>query len=127
MPAPEIREWIKGPDGCDYANEHQVNHYARLKLCGCGCPEEAYNFCREVLKCFDRRGALKGGEWIDAEDAVTKLIISDPATAAHVVSHLLTHLDLLEHGGSVGGSWLTDEGEKIVDLREATEEDMDND
>ncbi len=53
-----MSEWLKrdpangcliGPDGCHYENEHQACHYAMLKLCGCGSPEEAYNFCRDVL------------------------------------------------------------------------------
>lgn len=30
-----------------------------------------------------------------------------------------------KHGTSVGGSWLTDTGEAIVNLRDVTEEDMD--
>lgn len=108
-----------GPDDCHYENEHQVYHYALLHLCGCGCPEEAYNFCRDALKSFDRRD--KDKDWINAEDAVKALIIQKPDEAAHVISHLLSHLNLLEHGGSVGGSWLTELGEVIVDHSEMTE------
>lgn len=113
-----------GPDGAHYENEHQACHYALLKLCGCGSPEDAYNFCRDVLACFDRRGK---GDWIQAEDAVAAIIKERPGDAAHVIAHLLTHLDLLEHGGSVGGSWLTDNGARIVDLGPMTEEHIGDD
>jgi hypothetical protein len=126
-------DWLKtdpengfliGPDGCHYDNEHQAAHYGLLHLCGCGCPEDAYNFCRDVLAAFDRRGAKGGDGWIDAEDAVKKVILERPDQAAHVISHLLTHLRLLEHGGSVGGSWLTDDGARIVDMGPVTEDLM---
>jgi hypothetical protein len=117
-----------GPDGCHYENEHQAAHYGLLHLCGCGSPEDAYNFCRDILACFDRRGCHDtppAQPWIDAESAVEQLIRQRPAEAAHVISHMLSHLDLLEHGGSVGGSWLTDNGARIVDMDEMTEDLLD--
>lgn len=129
-----MSEWLKrdpsngcliGPDGCHYENEHQAVHYGLLKLCGCGSPEDAYNFCRDVLACFDRRGCHDTPptkEWIMAEDAVAAIIKARPDQAAHVIAHLLTHLDLIEHGGSVGGSWLKNDGERIIDLGPMTEE-----
>ena len=134
-----MSKWLKtdpengfliGPDGCHYSNEHQAAHYGLLHLCGCGCPEDAFNFCREALVCFDRRGVHESPptkEWIDAEKALKALIIQKPDTAAHVIAHLLTHLKLMEHGGNVGGSWLTREGERIVDLGPVTEDVMDDD
>jgi hypothetical protein len=63
--------------------------------------------------------------WLNAEEAVRDLVLRQPEVAAHVMSHLLTNLRLLEHGGSVGGSWLTTMGEHIVDERAATGEDFD--
>jgi len=115
---------LVGPDDCHYANEHQINHFALLKMCGCGVPEDAYNFCRKILECYDARDTAR---WLGngGEVAVKKIIIDDPETAAHVMSHFFTHLKLLEHGGSVGGSWLTDAGKRIVDMPPATAELMD--
>lgn len=46
---------IIGPDDCHYDNEKQVFHFAVLGLCGCGYPDEAYNFILEILKLADRR------------------------------------------------------------------------
>lgn len=111
---------LVGPDGCHYENEHKVHLHAVLNLCGCGNPVEAYNFCRDALILFDRRG---NGPWIDAEEALRELIAAKPDVAAHVFAHVLTHLKVLEHGSTVGGSWLTDKGAAIVDLRAMTEED----
>ena len=107
----------------------QAAHFGLLHLCGCGCPDDAYNFCRGALDCFDRRGAHTTPptrDWINAEDALTALIQKQPNIAAHVLAHLLSHLDLLEHGGSVGGSWLTPDGERIIDMGPMTESLMDD-
>lgn len=132
-----MAEWLKrdpengcliGPDGCHYDNELQAAHFGLLHLCGCGCPEDAYNFCRDILACFDRRGVHENPptkEWIDAQDAAAKIIKERPDDAAHVLAHLLTHLNLMEHGGNVGGSWLTDDGNRIIDLGPMTDEKMD--
>lgn len=118
-----------GPDGAHYFNEHQAAHFGLLHLCGCGCPEDAYNFCRDALACFDRRGCHDNPPtraWINAEDALKVLVQDRPDDAAHVLAHLLSHLDLLEHGSSVGGSWLTKDGERIIDMGPTTEELMDD-
>lgn len=132
-----MSDWLKrdpsngclvGPDGCHYDNEQQVCHYALLHLCGCGVPEDAYNLCRDILSCFDRRGCHDNPpkrEWIQAEDAIAKIVKERPDETAHVLAHLLTHLRLIEHGGTVGGSWLTEDGERIVDLGAMTEEALD--
>lgn len=126
-----MSDWLKtdpdngcliGPDGGHYENEHKAAHFGLLQLCGCGQPVEAFNFCRDLLKYFDRRDKSK--EWIDAEGAAEGLIRQHPDVAAHVIAHLLTNLDLIEHGGSVGGSWLTRDGERIVDMEPMTEELM---
>jgi hypothetical protein len=101
-----------GPDGCHYDTEQDVYHFAVLGLCGCGRPDEAYNFVRDVLAKLDRRG---DGPWINAEDAIALDIDANPKMAAHAILHLLANLNVMEHGGSVGGSWLNDMGHAIVD------------
>lgn len=121
--------FLVGPDECHYGTEKQAFHYAFLKMCGCGCPEDAFNFCRDVLGKFDRRANRSDdtAPWINAEDAVKALILERPDDAAHVISHLLTHLRLLEHGGSVGGSWLTAWGEQVVDGGPMAEDELSDD
>lgn len=133
-----MTDWLKrdpenglliGPDGCHYDTEKKAAHYGLLHLCGCGSPEEAYNFCRDALSAFDRRGCHDKPptrEWVNAEEVLTAIIKERPDQAVHVLAHLLTHLDLLEHGGSVGGSWLTKYGERIIDMGPMTEDELDN-
>lgn len=118
--------YLIGPDGCHYETPKRAYHYAFLDLCGCGNPEEAYNFCRDVLSKFDRRGCHDepAKPWIDAEKAVESLIKEKPDVAAHVLSHLLTARKLLEHGGNVGGSWLTKWGEQLVDAGPMSDDDL---
>ena len=121
---PENR-YLIGPDDCHYFNEHQAAHYGLLHLCGCGSPEDAYNFCRGALACFDRRGYPDNTptkDWVNAETSLAQLIVRQPNITAHVFAHLFTHLDLLEHGSSVSGSWLTKDGERIIDMEEITNE-----
>lgn len=115
-----------GPDGGHYQTPLHAYHYAFLGLCGCGNPEDAYNFCRDALAKFDRRGCRDGRDlpWMDAEDAVRDLIKEKPDVAAHVLAHLLTERNLLEHGGSVGGSWLTKWGEQLVDAGQIAEDGL---
>ncbi len=102
-----------GPDDCHYDTEQEIFHFAVLGLCGCGDTDGAYNFCVRALQRCDTRS-----EYRFAEDGVKELVRSDPDMAAHVLQHLLTDKDVIEHGGSVGGSWLTDMGEAIVDAGE---------
>lgn len=107
-----------GPDGANYENEKQVFHYAVLGMCGCGDPEGAYNFLLNILKLADRRAYYASRcskEWVALERETTAAIACDPEMAAHVLLHFLTDRNVLEHGGSVGGSWLTDLGAQIVD------------
>ena len=120
-PANEM--WI-GPDGAHYDELWEARSIGVLGMCGCGAPEEAFNFLREVLSICDRRGVHDDPptrEWIDAEAAIENLVKAKPDIVAHVLLHLLTDKDVIEHGGSVSGSWLTPSGEDIVDGGPAVE------
>ena len=114
--------WVIGPDGAHYANKKQMAHFAVLGLCGCGRPEESYNFMRRVLFAFE---PLKDRPW--PLDTITELVKDRPDIAAEVLAHMLSHMKLIEHGGSVGGSWLLPDGMQIVGMGDMSEEEMDQD
>jgi hypothetical protein len=85
--------------------EHVLDHvyklfYEELHLCGCGNPEDAYALIRQLLDLTP---------FYDDPDAVRHLI-GQPG-AYHMVLGMLTHADLIEHGGGIGGSWITPKGE----------------
>lgn len=109
---------LEGPDGCLYESRWEVFSMCVLGMCGCGSPEDAYNFLREILIRSDRRGALDTPptrDWVNLQDAVRDLVVANPEIAAHCLLHFLSDKNVIEHGGSVGGSWLTKLGEQIVD------------
>jgi len=81
--------------------------YDHIVGCGCNRPETAYELVRDILNLAP---FYEDGNW----RTVSSLIGSDGAF--QIVVGLLSKLDLLEHGGSMGGSWLTKKGEYVRDL-----------
>lgn len=71
-----------------------------LRLCGCGSPEEAFDLVRDLLNL---------APFYENRDEVTALI--GDGGPAHIVLSALDGADLLEHGGTIHGSWLTNKGE----------------
>ena len=76
--------------------------YMDLGLCGCGLPEEAFDLVRDLL------GLAPFYQSEDVRDQVAALCGTGPAR--HMALSMLTNADLLEHGGGIDGSWLTDKG-----------------
>jgi len=74
--------------------------YTDLGLCGCGDPYAAFDLVRDLLRL---------APYFEHRTEVVALIGDGPA--AHIILSSLDHADLLEHGGSIHGSWLTDKGE----------------
>jgi len=102
--------------------EHVLDHvyklfYGDLGMCGCGNPEDAYDLIRKLLDAAPF--------WEDP-NAVRDLI-GQPG-AYHIVLGSLTRVELLEHGGGIGGSWLTPKGEWFRDaLRTVKFDDLGDD
>ncbi|MFE4867708.1 hypothetical protein [Streptomyces sp. NPDC056682] len=88
-------------------SDHTVEHLCQLfyaeselGLCGCGNPEDVWQLISALLHL---------APYYDHPAAVEELI-GQPG-AFHIVLSALTRADLIEHGGSIGGSWLTKKGE----------------
>lgn len=77
--------------------------YIQLGLCGCGNPEESFDLVRKLLAL----APYHQGPEVREEVAV---LCGNPA-AKHIILSTLDHADLIEHGGGIDGSWLTDKGE----------------
>lgn len=86
--------------------------HGELDLCGCGNPEDAYNLIRDIL-------AL--APFYDHPQKVRDLIGN--AGAHHIVLSLLNHARLIEHGGGIGGSWITPKGKHYLGLMQRYEYD----
>lgn len=81
--------------------------YDHIVGCGCNQPHAAYELVRDILNLTP---FYENGNWRTAGS----LIGSDGAF--QIVIGLLSNAGLLEHGGSMGGSWLTKKGEYIREL-----------
>jgi hypothetical protein len=77
--------------------------YIQLGLCGCGNPEESFDLVRQLLTL----APYYQGPEVRAQ--VAALCGNEPAK--HIILSTLDHADLIEHGGSIGGAWLTTKGE----------------
>jgi hypothetical protein len=81
-----------------------VNDPGGLRFCGCGSPEEAYDLVRDVL-------AL--APFYDHPEAVRDLI---GPRAYQFVLYQIDEAGLIEHGGTVGGAWLSAKGKHYLPL-----------
>lgn len=89
--------------------------YEQLAFCGCGDPTEAYETLQDVLSAFDTEGRTFEG----SREAIRVHKAMIPGKYWDLLVYLLDSKGLLEHGSSIGGSWLSDLGKKILkDLRE---------
>lgn len=92
------------------ADESVLEHlnylfYGDLKLCGCGDPESAWKLIHDLLKLTP---FYEDQRWKKAQ----KLIGSDGAH--HIVLSVMDEAGLIQHGGSIGGSWATDKGRWVL-------------
>ena len=100
------------PDGpyCAACDDERCHLYALfcgsndLGFCGCGCPEEAYTLVRDILGL---------APFFDHYEAVRDLI---GERAYYFVLYAIDQAGLIEHGGGIGGSWLTEKGKHYLPL-----------
>lgn len=94
----------------------------KLGYCGCGNPNCVLELIRDVLDCLSLRyrdihnlDPISDDAW---EESYGKLeeIFPERGPLFHVILYDLNRADLLEHGGSVAGSWPTDYGMDILSI-----------
>lgn len=90
--------------------ENTLNHLYRLfdeelKLCECGTPEAAYRLVHHLLELTP---------FYEHPEEVTEAAGGEGP--AHLVLSMLTNADLIEHGGAIGGSWITPKGAWFRDV-----------
>ena len=88
-----------------------------FNFCGCGNPNSSLEFIRDILIIIKEHGAYS--------DELSKKL-SDEGLL-YFVLYYLDSKGLTEHGGSVGGSWITEKGEEIIqDINWCLENEKDN-
>lgn len=82
-----------------------------MGLCRCGVPEEAYELVR---------GILSLAPFYNDFESVVRLIGNDGAH--HIVLSVIERAGLIEHGGGIGGAWMTPKGERFLALLETVKD-----
>lgn len=70
-----------------------------LGICGCGCPEEAYEAVHKMLKMFKNYDR-------------NTINLDEPHRL--FMAYTLDNLEFLEHGSSIYAAWLTDKGNDLL-------------
>lgn len=120
-------------------------YYEVLKFCGCGNPEDILFVIKNVLNATDRKWQkiesddynLKHSQYynesiIDMEDSLNLRHDDDSSECFSVntgvkdiILNLLDKAEVLDHGGSIGGVWITPYGEKLLNyLNELSDEEL---
>lgn len=89
-------------DGASY-NSPQEWLWSLLGGCGCGSSDYFAEKSVKVLKHFATEHMKR--DWDIYEDE-----------AAEVIAHWMDSKGWIEHGTSIGGSWLSDEGKEIYEV-----------
>lgn len=112
-----------GPDECHYDTEKEAVVDATISLCSCGRPEDVQDLLVNALRCIECFGndldAKNERQHLFSMERIENLILQNPNIAAEFVMQFLDDRGLLEHGGSVGGSWLSERGKQVVELADA--------
>ena len=107
--------WAKGPDGCDYDNLLDYICTGLLKWCGCGSPESALIYLRDTLADIQHRSEV---EWKQNPPIyagkLSARMAALPDGLQYIYWYWIDNMELIEHGGSVGGSWLTERGRQFL-------------
>lgn len=87
-----------------------------MGFCGCGIPEENVLYILECLEAINRNAAY---------DEMPAICGSNKAY--YFMLYWLSKEGLTEHGGGVGGSWLSEKGKNLMDaLKFAKKYDEEN-
>ena len=89
------------PEGISH--EHPYDYLAGIiGLCGCGSHDELAKKTWVIFKAI-----------VTEQENKYELIYENELN--EFIAHMLNHKELLEHGTSVGGSWVTEKGQKVYD------------
>ena len=87
----------------------------KLPFCGCGDPGAAIMLIRRVLELHDD----------DDFPRLTRNLISDDGMRMLILGSL-DDAGLLEHGGTIDGSWLTEDGRRFLTVMRGAFNDPDD-
>lgn len=89
-------------------SEKHIELLKALNMCGCGNADDVLIYLYSVLTDIKYR---KDSQW--AVNPLRDRLVSGDMTLSLALYYLESN-KLLEHDGSVGGSWLSEKGEKFL-------------
>lgn len=102
--------WNKNPDGCPHAEAHfAYTAIHGLGLCGCGSHDAIVAAALNALR-YSARPIMTRGEWQPGPDW--------GPLGAELLMHVIDNADLIDHGTSINGSWITPKGERLLQVME---------
>lgn len=94
--------------------------HEKIKLCGCGSPEDTYECIRQLLTI--RQGSMTDklnyqDEIVNYKTALNINIEDDMQNGLlQFMMYILDDCGILQHGNNIGGCWLTEEGEMLLTI-----------
>ena len=92
-------------DNCSWESPEQWLFGDIIGGCMCGSSDKLTKDTWEVLDYFSKPFEKRGVE-NPIQESLTK----------ELIAHILDDKELLEHGGSIFGSWLTEEGKNVYNI-----------
>ena len=101
---------------------HNLFMYEIIGICGCGCPEECERDVRNLLRVYSESPMNpRRVELLNEHFGVESVYDS---SLLQFMVYVLNHVDLLDHGTGIGGSWITKLGKMCLYVLEQL--DLDN-
>ena len=92
--------------------------YGATRFCMCGEPHKALELLRDVLAAIYEARYDAPGEaekrWHQRDARMTELLGAKDGPVFWWFMYFLDMQDMTEHGGGVGGCWLTDNGKGVL-------------
>jgi len=100
----EIYEWEKAMETLYYKTKADFLWQAVLGGCGCGTQPEISDMALYLLDHFAKEIMERDHKTVNNSPHYTEY---------EIIAHWFDSKGLIEHGGNVMGSWLSDEGRKL--------------
>ena len=94
-------------------------YFNKLNLCGCGVPEYVLTMIKEVLNALNRQSVKERREVLFKTLGFEATSLDELTTVQYgmykFILDVLDEAEIIEHGSSIHGAWLTEYGKQILE------------
>lgn len=107
-------------------------YYEKLNFCGCGSPWDVLYTIKKTLNIISKKKEFDYEDyWNKLRNSLNMMVdknnFSVNEGVFQIILNILNNSDVLEHGGGIGGSWLTDYGRELLEhLNSLSDEDLED-